>query len=462
MVFSSPIFLCLFLPTLFGCYFLAPIRLRNLVLLLFSLIFYAWGEPRAVWVMLALTLLNYLLAWGVGSRGRAFYLAVSVVLNLAVLFFYKYLVFFSESLLPAAHWLGWDFQIPGIRLPIGISFYVFQLISYQVDVYRREVCPQRNPLTFMMYVCLFSQLIAGPIVRYSTIVNDLANRRISFDNLLSGLRRFALGLAKKVLIADAMAAVADCVFSVRVESVPCVWCWVGAIAYTLQIYFDFSGYSDMAIGLGRMFNFHFLENFDYPYSACSIRDFWRRWHISLSTWFRDYLYIPLGGNRSGTARTLLNLFLVFLLCGAWHGAAWTFVVWGIYHGVGIVLERFCVRRNQTVGFSAIGNMLTMLFVIVGWVIFRASSVNAAFIFLRNMFCGNPQVADAFFPVAIPVVSVKMVIVMVSGVVLSYPRVPQLFARLNEVMKLPLEFLILVVAFIFAVTSSFSPFIYFRF
>ena len=301
MVFTSPVFLGLFLPTLFAFYFLANNTARPYVLLVFSLLFYAWGEPSAVVTMVALMVVNYVLARAIAASGERrglakTLLAVGVTVDLGALVAYKYLGFLAENLLPVLKTVGLGCDVPKIALPIGISFYVFQIISYIVDVFRGTVAAQRNPFKFMLYVSLFPQLIAGPIVRYATIAQDIENRTANFENIVAGIRRFALGLAKKVLVADAMASMADVIFAAPVESIPCFYCWFGAVAYTIQIYFDFSGYSDMAIGLGRMFNFRFLENFDHPYGSRSIQEFWRRWHISLSTWFRDYLYIPLGGS----------------------------------------------------------------------------------------------------------------------------------------------------------------------
>ena len=327
MVFTSAVFLGVFLPLLIGVYFLANAKARPYVLLVFSLLFYAWGEPSAVFIMLALMVLNYFLALGMAAAGErkwlsAILLGVGVCADLGALVAYKYIGFIVSNLLPVFNHFGVKMEVPQVALPIGISFYVFQIISYMVDVRRGTVEAQRNPFKFMLYVSLFPQLIAGPIVRYATIAQDIENRTADFDNIVAGFRRFTIGLAKKVLIADVMAGAVDVIFAAKVETIPGFYCWLGAIMYTLQIYFDFSGYSDMAIGLGRVFNFRFLENFDHPYASCSVQEFWRRWHISLSSWFRDYLYIPLGGNRKGTVRTYVNLFVVFLLCGVWHGAAW--------------------------------------------------------------------------------------------------------------------------------------------
>ena len=466
MVFTSSIFLGVFLPVLFAAYFLANRAARGYVLLAFSLLFYAWGEPTAVVVMVGLMGANYLFGRGLAaaatrSRLATALLALGVTLDLGALIAYKYLGFLVENLLPALKACGVTMAVPRIALPIGISFYVFQMISYLVDIYRREVEAQRNPCTFMLYVSLFPQLIAGPIVRYSTIARDLGDRTAHFENIVGGLRRFTIGLAKKVLIADAMAAMADPVFAEPVATIPCAYCWLGAIAYTLQIYFDFSGYSDMAIGLGRVFNFHLLENFDHPYAATSVQDFWRRWHISLSTWFRDYLYIPLGGNRKGAVRTCFNLFTVFVLCGVWHGAAWTFVVWGVYHGLGLAAERAglgkAVRRLP----AWLGNAYLLLFVMVGWVIFRAPDLGYAWSYLGNMFVGS-DVACRSFACSLKFLTLDRLFLLGLGCVASYPVFGSLAARTPEALRLVGSGVLFAVAYLLAITSAYSPFIYFRF
>ena len=466
MVFTSTVFLGVFLPALFAVYFLANEKARSYVLLAFSLLFYSWGEPRAALVMLVLMVVNYALARAiaaaVGRRGTAgALLALAVVVDLGALAAYKYLGFFAANLKPLVAVVGLDLAVPEIALPIGISFYVFQIISYVVDVYRGDVPVQRNPFKFMLYVSLFPQLIAGPIVRYATVAADIENRRARFDNIVAGLRRFAIGFAKKVLVADVMASIADTVFGAKVATIPCVYCWLGAIAYTLQIYFDFSGYSDMAIGLGRVFNFRFLENFDHPYAATSVQEFWRRWHISLSSWFRDYLYIPLGGNRKGRARTYLNAFVVFLLCGLWHGAAWNFVAWGVYHGCGLVLERAGLGRRIAKLPRALGNVYLMLFVVVGWVIFRAPDLGYALSYLGNMFGGGSAAFKSFTP-AIGFFSIERFALLVVGVVASYPVFDRLAAKVPECARLVFGAGFFLMVYMLAMTSAYSPFIYFRF
>ena len=355
MVFSSTIFLFFFLPLTLLAYFVVGPRGRNLILLAASLLFYAWGETVYLLVMLFSIAANYLFGLLIdrarerGSRGGTAF-ALAVATNLGLLGFFKYANFFVDNLNQVLPVLGLaPMDIGRVHLPIGISFFTFQALSYIIDLYRNETAVQRSLLNFALYKALFPQLIAGPIVRYRDVAREIEQRTVSLDDFASGVQRFIIGLGKKVLIANVMGRAADTIFATPAETLPATLAWTGSIAFMLQIYFDFSGYSDMAIGLGRMFGFHFLENFNYPYIARSVREFWRRWHISLSTWFRDYLYIPLGGNRHGPVRTGANLLLVFLLCGLWHGASWTFLIWGVYHGIFLVLERVPAVRGCSTG-----------------------------------------------------------------------------------------------------------------
>lgn len=467
MVFSSPTFLGLFLPGLLLLYIFS--RYRSLTLLLGSLLFYSWGEPKAVLIMLAVIVINYLGAMlignaaGKGKTGQAkILLAVCIALNLGVLIVYKYLSFAIVNLNLLTQPLGFSINDPRIPLPIGISFYIFQTISYLIDVYRREVEPQKNIISFALYVSLFPQLIAGPIVRYKTIAEDIVNRNIDMENVSAGLQRFSFGLAKKVLIADYMAAIADAIYARPVAEIPAFFCWFGAVAYMLQIYYDFSGYSDMAIGLGRLFNFRFLENFDFPYSAVSVQDFWRRWHISLSTWFRDYLYIPLGGSRCSVWRTYLNLMIVFFLCGLWHGAAWNFIVWGIYQGIGLIVERVGFKNVLERIPRVICNIYVLFFALIGWVIFRAPTMEYAGAYLKNMFCGNQAAAVPDFIYSLDFMTISNILVILAGTFFAYPLASRIFARLNYHVRVWITFVLFFVAFIFALTSRYSPFIYFRF
>ncbi len=391
MVFSSTLFLFFFLPLTLLFYFIVGSRGRNIVLLCASLFFYAWGETVYLLVMLFSIVSNYIFGLLInrsqqrGESGkRAFVIALAT--NIGLLAFFKYANFAVENLNHILHLL----QLPpvavqNVHLPIGISFFTFQALSYIIDVYRHETTVQTNFLHFALYKSLFPQLIAGPIVRYKDVARELAHRTVNLDDFAAGVQRFIIGLGKKVLIANVMGRAADYIFSLPPDRLPASLAWLGAIAYTLQIYYDFSGYSDMAIGLGRIFGFHFLENFNYPYIAGSIREFWRRWHISLSSWFRDYLYIPMGGNKDGAFRTGLNLLTVFFLCGLWHGANWTFILWGIYHGCFLVLERTpWGRRAIASAPRVLRHLYVLLVVIVGWVFFRSETFSYAMQYLGAM------------------------------------------------------------------------------
>ncbi len=375
MVFSSITFLLCFLPVTLIAYYLAGNRLRNLVLLLASLLFYAWGEGGYVLIMLLSIALNFvvgrLLDRTEGKQARTAVLAGGIGLNLALLGYFKYgnwLVEIVAGLVPGLK--APEILADPIHLPIGISFFSFQALSYIIDVYRHDTQSQRNPLHLGLYIASFPQLIAGPIVRYRQVAEQIRHRLHDFSTFASGVERFIFGLSKKVLIANPLSAMADLIFSQQYAHLPVEIAWLGIICYALQIYFDFSGYSDMAVGLGRMFSFQFPENFNYPYISRSIQEFWRRWHITLSTWFRDYLYIPLGGSRQGAVKTYRNLVVVFLLCGLWHGASWNFVVWGAMHGVFLALERRVLKRVLQSVPRLFCHVYTLLVVLVAWVFFR--------------------------------------------------------------------------------------------
>ena len=390
MVFSSPIFLFLFLPVVLTGYFFVPgVRLKNLWLLGFSLLFYAWGEPVFILLALLSTLMNYGLGRWVDHTAeparRKFAVGLAVALNLGLLTFFKYAGFAADNLnalLARVHCQ--PVVMPRILLPIGISFFTFHALSYVMDVYRRKQPAAKNPADVALYIFFFPQLIAGPILRWSAIAPQLEQRTVTCEAFAEGIRRFIGGLAKKMIIANVVAAPADQIFALPAGELTPVLAWFGALCYAVQIYFDFSGYSDMAVGLGKMFGFVFLENFNFPYVAQSVQDFWRRWHISLSTWFRDYLYIPLGGSRCAEPRNYFNLVAVFFLCGLWHGASWTFVLWGLYHGIFLVLER--TRFGAFLGRlpRPLRHLYALLAVLVGWVLFRAESLPQAVAFLATM------------------------------------------------------------------------------
>ncbi len=462
MVFSSTVFLFVFLPALLLFYYL-PIKKsarrtwRNTVLLLFSIGFYAWGEPVFIFVMLTSVLANWLAVLIMEkSKHRKFWLSATVIFDILLLGIFKYVSFISENI---AFLTGNDSVIVSIALPIGISFFTFQMMSYVFDVYYGKAKAQKNPAYVALYITLFPQLIAGPIVRYSEIENDILTRKESFDDFSSGFKRFVYGLGKKILIANFVAQIADNVFN-SLPQPSVMMAWLGAIAYTLQIYFDFSGYSDMAIGLGKMFGFHFSENFNYPYVSKNITDFWRRWHISLSTWFRDYVYIPLGGNRVKKSRWIFNLFAVWLLTGIWHGANWTFVLWGMIYFVALLIEKLSGFSTKTGIFSRI---YTFLIVVIAWVFFRASSISAGITYVAHMFgIGTSGFIDGGF-----VTYVKgTFFVLVAAIIGSTPFVKNVFKLAKKHGFGWIEniwiFVIFALCVCRAVGATYNPFIYFNF
>lgn len=469
MVFSSLVFLFLFLPAVLLAHTLAPKSARNGILLVASCLFYAWGEPRYLAIMLATIALDYLGALAVDRfrvpavrRGLT---AAVVVANLAVLGYFKYFNFLAENM-NALFGTGLDFV--KVVLPIGISFYTFQALSYVIDVARGEVAVQRNPFKLALYVTLFPQLIAGPIVRYRDVCAQIEDRCVLPENVVGGLSRFIVGLAKKVLIANTMGAVADKVFALPVGALGCGTAWLGAVAYSFQLFYDFSGYSDMAIGLGRMLGFAFKENFDHPYVSRSITEFWRRWHISLSSWFREYLYIPLGGNRVSRFRNIANLAIVFLATGVWHGAAWTFVVWGFWHGAFVIFERITDWHRR--GDGPVGRMVHHLYalavIVFGWVLFRAESFAQAGAFFRTM-CGFGPSASVPPAVGELLFEPLTLAAALAAVVCSTPLcVGILTAARSRGIRGWLAnaylFFLFYLSVMQIVASTYNPFIYFRF
>lgn len=464
MIFSSTLFLFIFLPATLLAYYIIPskyLKARNIALLCASLVFYAWGEPKNIILMLLSIICNYIFGVLLGkfaeSPGKKkLVLVLSVVFNLGLLGYYKYWNLFTFGML-------WK-----VALPIGISFYTFQIMSYVIDVYRGEVAVQRSPFKLGLYLTLFPQLIAGPIVRYADVEAALSERSTDLKKFASGVRRFIVGFSKKVLIANVVALTADNIFAMDPIDRPAATAWLGVICYALQIYFDFSGYSDMAIGLGRMFGFEFLENFDYPYISGSVREFWRRWHMSLSTWFRDYLYIPLGGNRRGTARTYINLMIVFACTGFWHGASWSFLIWGLYHGMFLVAERVGFGRVLDRLPKFIGHIYTLLAVLFGWVLFRADTLGAAITYMGDML----NFADFGLANAVSQLDNLKGITIIAGIIGSTPIVAaakKLFEKRGEPGEATASVLstaACAVLFCFAIVcltgSDYNPFIYFRF
>lgn len=467
MLFSSSTFIFLFLPVVIFIYyvFLRKNRtLQNIFLLIASLIFYAWGEVSFVFVMILSIIANYFFGLYVykskKTRTKRIILVLSVVFNLSILYIFKYLAFTITNINTM---FGSDIMIPNIALPIGISFFTFQAMSYVIDVYR-GIQVQKNVLNVGLYISFFPQLIAGPIVRYETVANQILYRKENFDDFSSGVCRFIIGMGKKVLLANSLAVVADAAFNSNISETSASFAWVGAIAYTLQIFFDFSGYSDMAIGLGRMFGFHFLENFNYPYISGSITEFWRRWHISLGSWFRDYVYFPLGGSRvKSKFRLIFNLFVVWLLTGIWHGANWTFIIWGLMYFVLLVFEKL-TGLHKTKKLKVIRHIYTLLFVVIGWVIFRADNLSEAFSYIGVMFGSNGTIIDnsAIFYVK------ENIVYFIFGIICSLPILTSVYKKYLHnkkitpiVMSVSLVIIILL-SVIYIIKGTYNPFIYFNF
>jgi len=470
LVFSSVVFLFLFLPVSLVLYYITKPALRNYVLLAISLVFYAWGETQYILIMFVSITANYFLGLLIAGQGtiskRKVFLAVSVAFNLSMLVFFKYSGFIVENFTGL---FNMPIKAPSVRLPLGISFFTFHCISYLVDVYKGNVKVQKNYWDLALYICLFPQLVAGPIIRYHSICDQLQDRKCTLVKFGEGVNIFLIGLFKKVLIANELGKLADSAFANTELSI--VSAWLGILAYTLQIYFDFSGYSDMAMGLGKMFGFDFPENFNFPYIARSATEFWRRWHISLGTWFRDYVYFPLGGSRAGTSRTYFNLFIVWFLTGLWHGASWTFICWGLYFGLLISLEKAFLLKLQTKIWRGFSHIYLVLAVMIGWVFFRADSFAYSISFIKNMLGLNNN----------PLIDSRALaylndygLVILAGIIFSMPVARVLRQKLGEVSLKPavthaiylaesisyvLLFVLCVVALI---ASTYNPFLYFRF
>lgn len=397
MVFSSISFLTFFLPCLFACYFVIPKKFRsarNGVLLVFSLVFYACGGPKFLLLMLLSIVVNYICGlFASAQHTRPVRLAgmmSAIIIGIGLLGYFKYAGFFAEII----NSMGVMVPVPEITLPIGISFYTFQGLSYVIDVYRNDARVQRNPFKIALYIALFPQLVAGPIVRYTTVETEISERRESIEEVSAGIVRFLFGLAKKMILANSMGEIADAAFSQSAGDLSVAFAWLGALAYTGQIYFDFSAYSDMAIGLGKIFGFHFLENFDYPYISKSVTEFWRRWHISLSTWFRDYIYIPLGGSYCSKKRQAFNMFVVWACTGMWHGAAWNFVVWGMWFYILLVGEKYLWGKGLGKMPAVFQHIYTLLAAVISWVFFRAPDLPYAFDYLKAMFSFGGTLTDS--------------------------------------------------------------------
>lgn len=464
MVFSSTTFLLAFLPLVGILYFICPRKLRNALLLVFSLLFYGWGEPKYILIMLFSTVFDYCNGLAIGHfravgkpKGAKAVLVVSVVGNLSILGFFKYTDFAITNLNGL---LGTAIPALGLLLPIGISFYTFQTMSYTIDVYRGLVPPQRNIIDFSAYVTLFPQLIAGPIVQYKTVAADLENRnRESLAGASAGMQRFVIGLGKKVLLANQMGAVWEEIAAMSAPSV--VTAWLGALAFTFQIYFDFSGYSDMAIGLGRLFGFRFLENFNYPYESRTVTEFWRRWHISLTTWFREYLYIPLGGSRKGTWRTVRNIFLVWFCTGFWHGASWNFILWGLHFFVWLMLEKYLLRDFLQKLPSWLRHFYTLVVVFVGWGVFAMENLTGCAGYFKTCFGSGTlwSAADGYYLTAY---GLTLLLLTVGSTRLPRKVWDRLPERTRDLLGPLLMTAGLVICTAYLVDGSYNPFLYFRF
>lgn len=466
MVFSSTIFLCVYLPLVLLGYYICPKKGRNLFLLIASLVFYAWGEPKYVFLMIFSILVNYIFGRLMdkhreNKKRLKLMLVLSVVIDIGLLSVFKYTDFIITNVNAI---FGANFDLLNIALPIGISFYTFQAMSYTIDVYRDDVRVQKNLIDFGMYITMFPQLIAGPIVRYADVQDQLAERSVTTADFSEGIMRFVVGLGKKVLLANQMGAVWSEIYALGGD-VSALMAWTGAIAYTFQIYFDFSGYSDMAIGLGRMFGFKFPENFRYPYQSVSITDFWRRWHITLSTWFKEYLYIPLGGNRRGLTRQALNLLIVWSLTGFWHGAGWNFVMWGLYYFVILFIEKLFLLKALDKLPKLFRHVYALLLIVIGWVIFASDDVGVLLPYLGSMFGANGAVGgmDVY---TLFTKAVLIIICCVASTELPKRLFLSATGAMNEkaafTIKSVMTIALLALSMILLIGDSYNPFLYFRF
>lgn len=468
MLFSSMVFIWLFLPAVFCLYHFVQDEYRNYLLLAASIFFYAWGEPVYIFLMLFSIAVNYFLGICMDqSQNKKLYFILGMAFDLALLGYFKY--FYTFWGWAANHIIGReDITVKAVALPLGISFYTFQIMSYMIDLYWGKIEVQKNIWDLALYISFFPQLIAGPIVKYKDIETQITSRTCTCEMTASGIQRFIYGLGKKVIVSNTLAAVADSIFQNPLEQIGTKWVWIGVGLYTLQIYYDFSGYSDMAIGLGRMFGFRFMENFRYPYISCSVQEFWRRWHISLSTWFKEYVYIPLGGNRKGTFRTYINLWIVFIVTGIWHGATLNFLLWGVWHGFFIFIER--VGLGKLLGknkYKILNHIYVMLVAAIGWGIFRCDSLTEAVHILKEMFCVTKASSGiTWYNIA----SVRDVVIIVIAILAAGP-LQCLLSEWKEkqqdkagfvLMEFVAQAAILGAAVIMLVSGQYNPFIYFKF
>lgn len=463
MLFTSISFLYYFLPIIILIYFIVPKKMRNFILLIGSMLFYFYGEPKYILLMIAEILIAYIGAILIDKYKKKSLLWIIVSIHIALLCIFKYTDFMIENV---NNVLGTNLSLLRIALPIGISFYTFQILSYVIDVYRGKVKVQKSLLKLATYVSLFPQLIAGPIVRYETIVDELDNRNHNFENFSYGIRRFTIGLAKKVLIANLLGELCGQFTNSNEKSI--VFYWIFAISYTLQIYFDFSAYSDMAIGLGRIFGFHFLENFNYPYISKSITEFWRRWHISLSSWFKDYVYIPLGGNREGLKKQIRNILVVWLLTGIWHGASWNFVIWGLLFGIILIIEKVFLARHLERWPNFLKRIYVLLIVMISFIIFNAADLTEAWKNISGLWGAN---GESFVNTYTLYYLRSYIVILIVAIIGATPLIKNIFLRLkknNKISKImnviePLCIIVLLlVVTAYLVDNSYNPFLYFRF
>jgi len=479
MLFSSAIFIFLFLPIVITSYLLLPARVRNFFLLLSSLFFYTWGEKEIVLVLIVTTSADYCYSLLIEKGHRNLGLVLSLITNIAFLGFFKYFNFAFENFEAIARFFGIEHaafkQVPYITLPIGISFYTFQTMSYTIDVYRGKIKASHNFIDYAAFVTMFPQLVAGPIIRYADIASQLKKKDISIQNFSLGLQRFVIGLAKKMLIANCFAAFADVVFQESPSDLSSWMLWAGMIAYVIQLYYDFSGYSDMAIGMGRMLGFGFLENFNYPYISRSIKEMWQRWHISLSMWFKDYLYISLGGNRKSLPRVYFNLIVVFAVTGLWHGASWNFILWGLANGMFIIIERIGFSKILTKAWRPVSHFYTMSAWLLALVLFRSPDLGYAGQYYQNMFSfsgGNPALVSY---ISYYYLNIETLIIFIVAVFFSMPVYPKLEKWFNtltaqnkfgfiliNILKLGFYAGLFISSLAYLSSDSYNPFIYFRF
>ena len=457
MLFSSLLFIFIFFPIFLLIYYLVPFKLKNIILLIFSLIFYAWGEPKYIILLIIVTLLNYICGLIINKfdnqKIKKTIMITCVVLNLALLGYFKYTNFIIDNL----NNLGLNLNVLNIALPLGISFYIFQTMSYTIDLYRNKVTVEKNFLNFLTYVSMFPQLVAGPIVRYEEVTKELKSRKIDFHSFTEGLFIFLTGFFEKVLIANNVGHLHSLIIG-DISNISVLTAWLGIIAYALQIYFDFNGYSTMALGMGKMLGFNYPKNFNYPYIATSITDFWRRWHITLSSWFRDYVYIPLGGNRVKKLRWLINIMIVWSLTGIWHGASWNFALWGIYFGIILILEKLFIGKIIEKFPKAFKHIYALFFILIGWLIFFCDDLNLLYNYIPKIFA-NPNIIDNEFVFYIK----NYMIFLISGIMFSIPIVNKIKkTKLIKVLTGVLYIFLFIVCISQLCSDSYNPFLYFRF